>query len=1242
MRKVSSLIMVFAMAGVASAAATLEWIGPNGTASPWETASNWYDLANGSHPVPTNVDTARLYNALGGYGFTDSNVTVSTTTAICQKLQMKYLTTRLTILTGGKLTTTGSVEMYQGTSGQIDIQSGATLDACTKSNTSTATFKLADDGNGGYTETVNVWGTLNVISVVPANGTSLLEMCNVSPGSGTGTLNIYSTGVVNVDAYTIGSFGTGRIYITVGGVMTIKTDVTSQVNTDIAAGKIAGAGGATVTASYNSGDDKTYVTASSGPPTPPAPPASITYPSGSSTGSYTVNWAASTGATSYQLERSNNGGAIWGQVYSGAGISYGESITNGSYRYRVKATNSYGTSAWTTGTFDCVVNIPPPAIVFSAGDVNGWDFYELDGDVFRNNTVDLNDLNVIVQNWLDVNCSDVNNWCGQADIDGSSGVDLIDYALLAKDWSKNAGGNVLLQTIYGTAQDSAGNITANTYRALSQNKGMMMAFRVPTNTALYQGRFKWRGVKPSSNIRIRLYNVTGKNYLQYNHTGIAKTDPATGGTVLIDTQVAAPNPVPSHPEGSPSYNVTDMTVNFGPLEVTAGEYLIVFDAMGPDNTWGSIIRGGNATEVVDMGLYPDGTSLPKRATVTNSAATGETYYYELSATSDTTYTPKVNLFAFQIRTTIVNHAPVVNAGQNQTVAFPDNDVNLDGTVTDDGYPIPPGAVINLWTKQSGPGEVVFGDANAVDTTATFSDFGTYVLRLTADDGQLSTFSEVTVIYTSNAAPNVNAGSDRTVGILDTTMLDGTVTDDGLPNPPAAVTTLWTKESGPGTVTFGNASAVDTTVTFSATGSYVLRLTVDDGEFESYDEATIEVVEGSLNEAPVVNAGSDQTILIGSIATLDGTVTDDGKPNPPATVTTLWTQESGLGTVTFGNANLVDTTADFSEIGTYVLRLTVSDSQIETYDEVTITVNPFTYEGYDPVAIGGEGGTVAWVTNTSSSGSGSLYAAVSGLTGAPTIIKFAVAGTINTGGEIQINRPNVTIAGETAPAPGITLTGGRMGIDTDNVIIRHIRSRNAPLEGFQIWGGSGIIIDHCSISGSGDGAIDINPSNHVIVSRCLIAECVEVHKAHGTRVSAHHNYYTTNNRRQPRVYEGGPLWDFRNNVVEYWTNSGGNILSSTSVNIINNIFGPPSPGESWDLALVITGITDPNTVYTDGNYCEGKNIDAMGLAVVPNEEPNVVTTDVMADHNVFRDGIRQDCGAMPRDSTDYGYAGPAGP
>jgi hypothetical protein len=95
------------------------------------------------------------------------------------------------------------------------------------------------------------------------------------------------------------------------------------------------------------------------PPQPPQPPSSINYPSSSNTGKYTVTWSSSTGAQSYQLERSNNAGSTWSQVYSGANTSYNENVGNGSYRYRVSATNSAGSSSWTTGTIDCVVNIPP-------------------------------------------------------------------------------------------------------------------------------------------------------------------------------------------------------------------------------------------------------------------------------------------------------------------------------------------------------------------------------------------------------------------------------------------------------------------------------------------------------------------------------------------------------------------------------------------------------------------------------------------------------------------------------------------------------------------------------------------------------------------------------------------------------------------------------------------------------------------------------------------------------------------
>jgi hypothetical protein len=97
---------------------------------------------------------------------------------------------------------------------------------------------------------------------------------------------------------------------------------------------------------------------------PPAPlaPASLTYPASSITGKYTVSWSACTGATSYIVTRSNNGGATWVQVYSGSAVSYSEIITNGTYRYSVRAVNSGGSSSWTAGTNSCLVCTTPPAV----------------------------------------------------------------------------------------------------------------------------------------------------------------------------------------------------------------------------------------------------------------------------------------------------------------------------------------------------------------------------------------------------------------------------------------------------------------------------------------------------------------------------------------------------------------------------------------------------------------------------------------------------------------------------------------------------------------------------------------------------------------------------------------------------------------------------------------------------------------------------------------------------------------
>ena len=92
-----------------------------------------------------------------------------------------------------------------------------------------------------------------------------------------------------------------------------------------------------------------------------------------------------------------------------------------------------------------------------------------------------------------------------------------------------------------------------------------------------------------------------------------------------------------------------------------------------------------------------------------------------------------------------------------------------------------------------------------------------------------------------------------------------------------------------------------------------------------------------NKPPLVNAGIDLAITLPGSARLEGSVTNDGLPGGP--VTTTWSKISGPGTVTLGDKNAINTTARFSEAGTYDLRLTASDGDLSPSDEVTIRVNP---------------------------------------------------------------------------------------------------------------------------------------------------------------------------------------------------------------------------------------------------------------------------------------------------------------
>src|SRR5207244_876984 len=178
-----------------------------------------------------------------------------------------------------------------------------------------------------------------------------------------------------------------------------------------------------------------------------------------------------------------------------------------------------------------------------------------------------------------------------------------------------------------------------------------------------------------------------------------------------------------------------------------------------------------------------------------------------------------------------------------------------------------------------------------------------------------------------------AGAGQTITLPASANLSGTATDDGLPN--GTLITTWSKFSGPATVTFANASALNTPVTFSTSGTYVLRLTASDTALSSTSDVMI-VVNPAGNTAPVVSAGAGQTITLPASPNLSGTASDDGLPN--GTLETTWSKFSGPGTVTFANASALTTTATFPTAGTYVLRLTATDTALSSTSDVTITVN----------------------------------------------------------------------------------------------------------------------------------------------------------------------------------------------------------------------------------------------------------------------------------------------------------------
>ena len=176
--------------------------------------------------------------------------------------------------------------------------------------------------------------------------------------------------------------------------------------------------------------------------------------------------------------------------------------------------------------------------------------------------------------------------------------------------------------------------------------------------------------------------------------------------------------------------------------------------------------------------------------------------------------------------------------------------------------------------------------------------------------------------------------------------------------------------------------------------------------------------GVANRAPVVDAGGDQTIAAAASTTLDGTVMDDDTPVMLANVQTTWSKQSGPGTVTFGNASAIDTTAQFSAPGSYVLTLSASDTALVGTDTVAVTVSASNAGAGGAGGAPNQGGTAGSMSQGGTAGSVS-QGGMAGRGGA------GAGGLMNQAGAAG----SVDQGGSATDAGGVPSAGGFIGSST---------------------------------------------------------------------------------------------------------------------------------------------------------------------------------------------------------------------
>ncbi len=182
----------------------------------------------------------------------------------------------------------------------------------------------------------------------------------------------------------------------------------------------------------------------------------------------------------------------------------------------------------------------------------------------------------------------------------------------------------------------------------------------------------------------------------------------------------------------------------------------------------------------------------------------------------------------------------------------------------------------------------------------------------------------------NQPPVANAGPDQTAPAGATVTLNGSASTDPDGNLPLSF--AWTQTGG-GAVTLANATTATPAFTPTLTGVYTFQLIVTDSLnlASAPDSVTITVT----NQAPIANAGADQTVIAGATVTLNGSASTD--PDGHLPLSFAWTQTGG-GAVTLANATTATPVFTPTLAGVYTFQLIVTDrlGVSSTPDSVSIT------------------------------------------------------------------------------------------------------------------------------------------------------------------------------------------------------------------------------------------------------------------------------------------------------------------